>query len=68
MISIRIVEVSAKTFKVSVDQYPEISFSSKSYQEARDKAVELVKKELEKTTPLHEEPEKPAKIKLGFAA
>ncbi len=67
MIAIRITR-TAKRFKVSVDQYPEITFSAKSYEEARDKAVELIKKEFEKNAPLHEEPEKPTKVKLGFVA
>ena len=72
MANIRITETRHKKFIVTVDEYPEITFTENSYKAARNKAVELVKEEIAKTIPQKaEEPEEArttTRVKMGFAA
>lgn len=69
MASIWIREIG-KTFAVTVDEFPEISFTEKTYDKARDKAVKLVKAEIAKNLPeiIEEEDKQSTKVKFGFAA
>ncbi len=69
MANIRIKEKN-RLFTVTVDEYPEIMFSEKTYEKARERAVTLVKEEILKDLPVIEEPEEETKKKvaMGFAA
>ena len=53
---------------VTVDEYPEIKFSEKTYEKAVDKAVKFVKAEIDKKFPKTVEEEENPKPKIGFAA
>ena len=55
-------------FNVTVNEYPEIVFSEKTYKKARDKAVKLVKAETEKNMPKMVQDEEVKKTTIGFAA
>ena len=55
-------------FNVTVNEYPEIAFSEKTYGKARDKAVKLVKAETEKNMPKMVQDEEVKKTTIGFAA
>ena len=67
MTHIRINKKANKYF-VTIDEYPEISFTEKTYKAARDKAVELAKAEIAKDIiPMApEEDDMPSKVKIGF--
>ncbi len=68
MANIRIKENKNK-FTVTVDEYPKIKFTASTYEEARDKAVALVKAELSKIpVPKVEEEKKSGRVTMGFAA
>ncbi len=69
MANIRITENNS-AFCVTVDEYPEISFIESTYDRARNKAVIMVKAEIEKTIPQKKEEEEPQikTVKFGFAA
>ncbi len=69
MANIRIVKENNE-YTVTVDEYPQISFSEHTMEKARNKAVRLVKKQIAKEVPATtpKEKEEPRKVKLGFAA
>jgi len=63
------IKKNGRSFDVTVDEFPEISFTEKTYDKARNRAVELVKAEIQKNVPqkTEEEPQT-TKVRFGFAA
>ncbi len=57
-------------FRVTMDEYPGISFTAKTYLKARNRAISFVKSEMSKDNVVKEEKEseRSGKVTMGFAA